>query len=138
MAAPISILPAGTAFTRTVMMLAKHPGQLMDAITEAEHRYRNTPQVAHGLRLTAHLEPAEMKAAVSAGTTAAATWAAPLAQAGVLADFIPLRYSGSVIGRLKAAARAIPFNVKVPRVTAWPTVYWVGEAKAKAHVCRCA
>jgi HK97 family phage major capsid protein/HK97 family phage prohead protease len=91
-----------------------------DAVTYAQNRWGNsTPDVVLAL-----------KAAVAAGTTTDATWAKPLVNPSITADFLPLLRAATIIGKI-AGLRKVPFNVNVPAQTAGGVVSWVGELKPK-------
>jgi HK97 family phage major capsid protein/HK97 family phage prohead protease len=71
------------------------------------------------------------RAAVAAGTTTDATWAAPLVTLqNLTGEFIELLYAASVLNRIPGLTR-VPFNIKVPRETAGAAASWVGEGKPK-------
>lgn len=115
-------LPKGTGFTRYAMALARSKGNLMQALEIAksnEQWMAETPDLETILR-----------AAVAAGTTTDATWAAPLVQYQNLAsEFIEFLRPLTIIGRL--SLRNVPFKVKLPRQTGASSVNWVGEGKVK-------
>lgn len=113
-------LPKGTAFTRYAMALAASKGNLMQAVETARHWEGSTPEVLRVLR-----------AAVAAGTTTDAAWAAPLVDYRTMAEeFIELVRAQTILGRM-AGLRNVPFNVRIPRQTAGATVGWVGEGAPK-------
>lgn len=115
---PITVtrnLPKGTAFTRYTMALAAAKGNLMQAERLAE-RWKDTPEVGMVL-----------KAAVAAGTTSDATWAAPLVQyENMQSEFIELLRPLTILGRLNSLRR-VPFNVRIPRQTGGTSGTFVGE-----------
>jgi HK97 family phage major capsid protein/HK97 family phage prohead protease len=91
-----------------------------NAATYAEQRWNDsTPEVALAL-----------KAAVVAGSTTDATWAKPLVNPSITADFLPLLRAATIIGKI-AGLRKVPFNVNVPAQTTGGVVNWVGELKPK-------
>jgi HK97 family phage major capsid protein/HK97 family phage prohead protease len=113
-------LPKGTAFTRFVMALAQARGNRLEAAEIAKKWHDSTPEVEIVLR-----------AAVAAGTTTDADWAAPLVQYRTMADeFIELLRPATIIGRIPGLRR-VPFNVKIPVQTQGSLVNWVGEAQPK-------
>lgn len=113
-------LPRGTTFTRYAMALASAKGNLMQAAETAKQWAGSTPEVERVLR-----------AAVAAGTTTDAAWAAPLVEYRTMAEeFIELLRPATILGRL-TGVRRVPFNVRIPRQTAGATVGWVGEGAAK-------
>jgi HK97 family phage major capsid protein/HK97 family phage prohead protease len=112
-------LPKGISFTRYACSLAMAKGNVMHA-AEIAKRWQDTPEVERVLR-----------AAVVAGTTTDADWAAPLVDYQVMAsEFIELLRPMTFLGRL-AGLRRVPFMVKIPGQTAGSTVGWVGETKPK-------
>lgn len=114
-----SNLPKGTAFTRYVMAQARAKGNLMQATEIAKQWTDSTPEVELVLR-----------AAVAAGTTTDANWAAPLVQYQDMAsEFIDLLRPATIIGNLNL--RNVPFNVRIPTQTGGSTVGWVGQTKTK-------
>lgn len=114
-----SNLPKGTGFTRYAMALCGAKGNLMQA-AEMAKKWNDTPEVSRIL-----------KAAVEAGTTTDATWAAPLVDYQTLAsEFVDLLRPQTILGRLPSLRR-VPFNVRMPRQTGGGTYAWVGEGKAK-------
>ena len=116
-------LPVGTAFTRYCLALAIARGSRMEALELAKNNQQwhdQTPEVETVL-----------KAVVSAGTTTASTWAAPLVEYTFMAqEFIEFLRPRTIIGRIPGLRR-VPFKVKVPRQTAVASVNWVGEGKPK-------
>lgn len=115
-----SNLPAGTGFTRYVMALAASRGSRMEAMHFAKRWEKDTPEVAMIL-----------KAAVDAGTTTDATWAAPLVVYQNLAsEFIELLRPATIIGKINGFRR-VPFNVTMPTQTSGSTVGWVGQSAPK-------
>lgn len=117
-----SRLPIGTTFARYVMAIANTKGNLRDACEVAKERWHDsTPEVELILR-----------AAVNAGTTTDATWAAPLIPAAqtMQNEFLQLLRPATIIGRM-TGLRRVPFRISVPAQTGGGTYGWVGEAKAK-------
>jgi HK97 family phage major capsid protein len=113
-------LPPGTAFTRYAMALAAAKGNLMQAAESAKQWEGSTPEVTRVL-----------KAAVAAGTTTDAAWAAPLVDYRTMAEeFVELLRPATILGRM-TGFRRVPFNVRIPRQTAGASVGWVGEAQPK-------
>lgn len=110
----------GTAFTRFALAVAMTKGNLMHAERLAEERWKDTPEVSLVL-----------KAAVSAGTTSATTWAAPLVQYTDMAnEFIELLRPRTILGKM-SGVRRVPFNVRISRQTAGVTGSFVGEGAPK-------
>lgn len=115
-----SNLPPGTGFTRYVMALAAAKGSRLEAMQFAKRWERDSPEVGMVL-----------KAAVDAGTTTDATWAAPLVVYNNMAsEFIELLRESTIIGRINGFRR-VPFNVTMPRQTSGSTVGWVGQGAPK-------
>ena len=115
-------LPKGTAFARYAQALMCSKGNLEIAHSMARTRpeWQNTPEVAEVL-----------KAAVAAGTTTDATWAAPLVQYQAMQDeFIEFLRQATIVGRMGGLHR-VPFLIKVPRQTAGASAGWVGEGAPK-------
>lgn len=113
-------LEKGTSFTRYCLAMAMAKGNIMLAERIAEERWKDTPEVALVL-----------KAAVSAGTTTATTWAAPLVQYTDMAgEFIELLRPMTILGKL-TKLRRVPFNIRIPRQTAGVTGSFVGEGQPK-------
>jgi HK97 family phage major capsid protein/HK97 family phage prohead protease len=114
-----SNLPIGTAFVRYAMALARGKGNLMQSL-EVSKAWSDTPQVETVL-----------KAAVAAGTTTGATWAAPLVEYQVMSsEFAELLRPATIMGKI-TGMRNVPFNVKIPRQTAGSSVGWVGQGAPK-------
>jgi HK97 family phage major capsid protein/HK97 family phage prohead protease len=109
----------GTAFTRYVVAQCRAKGNLMQA-AEIAKQWADTPEVEQVL-----------KAAVAAGTTTDATWAAPLVPyQNMTNDFIELLRPETIVGKM-SQLRSVPFNVRIPGQTQGSTVNWVGELGAK-------
>jgi HK97 family phage major capsid protein/HK97 family phage prohead protease len=116
-------VPIGTQFVRAACArLLERTGQLgsgQNAVTYAEERWKDTPEVALYL-----------KAAVAPGTVTDATWAGPLVTQTVAKDFIELLRPATILGKIPGL-RLVPFNCKVPSQSAGGTYGWVGESKPK-------
>ena len=124
---PVSILPKGTAFSRLVMALAASQGDSFRARLIAE-RWKDSPTVGAVLEQWGRKDEWHSKAAVAAGTTTDATWAAPLAAYGVAAEALALERGQSIIAALAPKMRRVPFRTKVPRETGSGTGgAWVAE-----------
>lgn len=112
-------LKPGTRFTRYAMALMKSRGNLPQAY-ELAKAWKDTPEVASVL-----------KAAVDAGTTTDAGWAAELADYRYMAsEFIEFLRPMTIIGRIPGL-RGVPFNIRIPLQDAGSSVNWVGEGCAK-------
>jgi HK97 family phage major capsid protein/HK97 family phage prohead protease len=123
-----SNLPKGTGFTRFAMALAASRGSRYEAIEYAKRWQSSTPEIVDLLKIDAGMLA---KAAVDAGTTTDATWAAPLVVYQNLAnEFIELLRPATILGRIPNLRR-VPFNVQMPRQTSGSTVNWVGQGKPK-------
>ncbi len=113
-------LPKGTAFTRYAIALALGKGNLMQSHEIAKQWEGESPEVATVL-----------KAAVAAGNTTDANWAAPLVEYQTMAsEFAELLRPMTIIGRIPNLRR-VPFNIKIPRQTAGSSASWVGEGASK-------
>jgi len=112
-------VPLGSAFVRRAMALMVCQGNKSEAAEYAQRWNDSTPEVAISL-----------KAAIAAGTTTDATWAAPLVNQTMVNDFIELLRPATILGKVPGL-RNVPFNCKVPMQTAGGTYGWVGEAKPK-------
>jgi len=109
----------GTAFTRYVIAQCRAKGNLMQA-AEIAKQWSDTPEVEQVL-----------KAAVAAGTTTDATWAAPLVPYQQMSnELIELLRPETIVGKM-TQLRNVPFNVRIPGQTQGSTVNWVGETKPK-------
>jgi HK97 family phage major capsid protein len=112
--------PKGTAFARYVQTLAASKGNLMQAAEMAKRYDSSTPEVSLVLR-----------AAVAAGTTTDAAWAAPLVPYQQMTnEFVELLRPATIIGKL-TGLRNVPFNIKMPTQTGGSTVNWVGQGAPK-------
>jgi HK97 family phage major capsid protein len=121
---PVSVLPAGTAFARFVMLQCLRERYGVKAALDEAAKLTNTPQVY--ATLEAHM--LGTKAAVAAGTTSDSTYAAPLAQFGIAQEPLQLLRGASILGALESRMRRIPFRTKVARETGSGTGgAWIGE-----------
>lgn len=122
-------LPKGTGFTRMAMALAASGGSKLEAIEIAKRWENSTPEVVGALK--ASLSGAVEKAAMTAGTTTDADWAAPLVEyQNMASEFIELLRPQTIIGQIQGLRR-VPFNVKMPTQTQGSTINWVGENSPK-------
>jgi HK97 family phage major capsid protein/HK97 family phage prohead protease len=112
-------VPLGMAFVRQAMALMVCHGNKHEAAEYAKRWDDSTPEVSLSL-----------KAAVAPGTVTDATWAAPLVNQTMVADFIALLRPATVLGKIPGL-REVPFNCKIPMQTAGGSYNWVGEAKPK-------
>lgn len=118
-------LDKGIEFARYAMCLGSAKGDLATAFAIAQKRFPNSERI----NLT-------LKAAVEAGTTTDATWAAPLVEYNQFAgDFVEFLRPQTIIGRFGSgsvpALRRIPFNVHVRGQTSGGAGYWVGQGAPK-------
>lgn len=121
---PISLLPAGTSFSRLVMALAHSHGDAYRAQLVAEY-WRDSPEV------TATLESWRIKAAVPAGSTTDSTWASPLALHGISSEALAIMRGLSVVGSLEGRMRRVPLHVNIARETGTGvTGGWVAAGNA--------
>jgi len=114
-----SNVPPGTAFVRAACAKLVCNGNLHEAAEYAKRWDATTPEVALYL-----------KAAIAPGTVTDATWAGPLVNQNIAADFLELLRPATILGKVPGL-RTVPFNCKVPSQTAGGTYGWVGEAKPK-------
>jgi HK97 family phage major capsid protein len=112
----------GIGFARYAMVLAACKGNSYEAAQVARQRYGDQSG-----EIVQMLE----KAAVAAGTTTDATWAAPLVPTTNLTnDFLELLRPATIIGRIPGLRR-VPFNINMPSQTGGGTYSWVGQGSAK-------
>lgn len=114
-----SNVPPGTAFVRAACAKLVCNGNVHEAAEYAKRWDSSTPEVALYL-----------KAAIAPGTTTDATWAGPLVNQAIAAEFIELLRPATILGKIPGL-RTVPFNTKVPAQTAGGTYGWVGESKPK-------
>ncbi len=123
---PVSILPPATSVGRFLQALGAAKGIPDHAREFAEHRWRDSPHVAETFRL---------KAAVPGASASHATWAGPLAAAGVSQEALTWLRGVSIVGQLESKMRKVPFNVRVGRHTSSGTAgSRVAEGQAVAAV----
>ena len=119
----MTVLPKGIGFARYAMTLGAARGNIMQAaeIANSNEQWKTeTPEVVQVLR-----------AAVAAGTTSDATWAAPLVvYQNLQSEFVEYLRPLTIIGRIPGL-RMVPFKIKIPRQTGAAAVNWVGEGRAK-------
>ncbi len=114
----------GIGFARYVMALVACQGNRFEAAQYAKSKFPDgemTRQVSDAL---------QTRAAVAAGTTTNATFAAPLVQTTYLNDFLELLRPATIIGRVPGM-RHVPFNISLPTQTAGGTYSWVGQGVLK-------
>lgn len=112
----------GIIFTRLLgaKYAAYKSNGMISPLEVARNKFGDTPEVE-----------AIMKAAIAAGSTTDTTWASPLVElTNATGEFVDLLRPATIIGRINGFTR-VPFNIKVPRTTADPTAYWVGEGSVK-------
>lgn len=115
-----SSLPPGIRFTRYAMCVASAKGNLMQAEVLSRRFNDTSPEVGMAI-----------KAAVAAGTTQDATWAAPLVQLQEMqSEFVDFLRPMTLLGRIPNIRR-VPFNIKFTRQTAGTTGTFVGEGLPK-------
>jgi HK97 family phage major capsid protein/HK97 family phage prohead protease len=114
-----SNLPKGTHFTRLAMAIAASKGSNSDALLYVK-QFTDTPEVELAL-----------KAAIAAGTTTDANWAAPLVNyTDMASEFIALLYPMTITGQL-TSLRRVPFNIRMAKTASGTSVGWVGQGKPK-------
>jgi hypothetical protein len=96
---PLSMLPAGTAFSRYLMAKALGRGDSFRAQLIAE-QWRDSPQVKACFE-----DELRVKAPVAAGTTSDATFAGPLAVHGIAREALALIRGVSILGALENKLR---------------------------------
>lgn len=127
-------LDPGIALARQAICLVHAKGDPDKAFRFAEKHYPQTENVVKLFKAVSEGANIEQimrtKATVPAGTTADATWAAPLVYANTTSlDFIEWLRPRTLIGQ--AQFRPIPFNVRIPRQTSGGSSRWVGQGKSK-------
>jgi len=116
-----SRLEPGVRFARYAMCIAAAKGNLMQAEMNSRRFMDSSPEVNLAL-----------KAAVAAGTTQDATWAAPLVQLQEMqSEFVEFLRPQTLLGQLEGRLRRVPFNIKFTRQTAGTTGTFVGEGLPK-------
>lgn len=118
-------LPQGVEFARYAACIGAAKGNLMLAHEMAKSRFKDNPRIATVL-----------KAAVAAGTTTDATWAAPLVEYVQFAgDFVEFLRPQTIIGKFGQGGipslRSVPFNINIRGQTSGGSGYWVGQGKPK-------
>jgi HK97 family phage major capsid protein/HK97 family phage prohead protease len=119
-------LEKGIEFAQFAICLGAAKGNLMQAEQIAKSRFGDNEALNISL-----------KAAVNAGTTTDATWAAPLVDTyqRFAGDFVEFLRPQTVIGRFGAngvpSLRRVPFNISIVGQTSGGAGYWVGEGKPK-------
>ena len=92
--------------------------------------WRRSKSPSNGRTSTPEVETV-LRAAVAAGTTTDATWAAPLVVYQQMAgEFIELLRTQTILGRIQGLRR-VPFNISIPVQTAGTMAQWVGELISK-------
>ena len=111
----------GVRMARYAMALLRARGNLNDALSIAQNNkgwMDTTPELATVL-----------KAAVAAGDTTTAGWAAELVYAQNLAnEFIEFLRPQTILGRIPGLTQ-IPFNVRVAGQNAGSSAFWVGQGQ---------
>jgi HK97 family phage prohead protease/HK97 family phage major capsid protein len=115
----------GLGFARYVMSLVACQGNRHEAAEYARATWGEQGEGVALLHRSAH-----ERAAVAAGTTTNATFAAPLVQTNYIAEFLELLRPQTLIGKI-ANLRRVPFNVQMTVQTAGGTYNWVGQGVAK-------
>jgi len=127
-------LEPGIAFARYAMCLTRAKGNHQLAFQLAEKHFPLTESIVRTLKAQSEganlQEMLQIKAAVAAGTTTDATWAAPLVDAQTfMGDFIEYLRPRTLIGQ--AQFRPVPFNVRIAGQTSGGSASWVGQGNAK-------
>jgi HK97 family phage major capsid protein/HK97 family phage prohead protease len=122
-------LPPGIGFARHAMALAVSSGNKYEAAEYAKRTWGDSSdEIVLGIR--EGCVALQQRAAVAPGTTAQATFAAPLVVTNYINDFLDLLRPKTLIGRIQGL-RHVPFNVSMPAQTAGGTYKWVGQGKWK-------
>ena len=112
-------LAPGIKFARYAQCIGASKGNLLQALEISKRWKESSPEIER-----------IMRAAIAVGTTSDPAWAGSLVDYRLMADeFIGLLTPQTIIGQLPL--RKVPFNVRIPRMTAGATAQWVGEGKAK-------
>lgn len=121
-------LEPGIGFARHCMALAVCQGNKYEAAEYAKRTWGDqADEIIVGIRSGGNMQT---RAAVAPGTTAQATFAAPLVIVNYITDFLALLRPLTLIGRIQGM-RHVPFNVSMPAQTAGGTYKWVGQGKLK-------
>lgn len=118
-------LEKGIEFARYAMALGAAKGNLHQALEIAKNRFADSPRVVNVIR-----------AAVAAGTTTDADWAADLVEYNQFAgDFVEFLRPRTILGQFGQngvpTLRAVPFNVNIRAQTSGGSGYWVGQGAPK-------
>lgn len=115
----VSRLAPGIKFARYAQCIGASKGNLLQALEISKRWKDSSPEIER-----------IMRAAIAVGTTSDPAWAGALVEYRTMADeFIGLLTPQTIIGQLPL--RKVPFNVRIPRMTAGASAQWVGEGKAK-------
>lgn len=116
-----SNLPKGTAFIRGAIAILQANGNKMQAVEIAKQWHDSTPEVELWL-----------KAAVAPGSTTDPAWAGALAAMNnIKTEFVDLLRPATILGKVEAQLRRVPFNTSVPNQTAGGVYGWVGQNAPK-------
>ena len=124
---PVSILPTGTSVSRFIIAKALGRGDMWSELQIAE-RWLDCPQVKATLEL-------RTKAAVAAGSTTDATWAAPLSAYGIAAEAITIMRGMLILGALESRMQKAPLHVRLARKPA-PASWEAGSPPGPRFRCR--
>lgn len=120
---PNSNLPKGIAAAREVIAIIRANGDPFRAATIAKGLWGDsTPEV---------WKKFEMKAAVAAGTTTAAAWAGNTIIPDTISEIVELLRAETLIGKMEAKMRKVPFNIRFLTETAGVSAQWVGQGLSK-------
>lgn len=117
----------GHGFARYVMSLIAAGGNRAEA---AEYARSVWGDQGEGVALMHRAAMLGERAAVAAGTTTNATFAAPLVQTNYVNEFLELLRPKTVIGRINNIRR-VPFYTQMTVQTAGGTYSWVGQSVPK-------
>lgn len=131
-------LEKGIEFARYAMCLLAAKGDTSKALRIAKTHYSNQNRLLKTLEFQSNGGDLArvMKAAVEAGTTLDATFAAPLVDYQNFAgDFVEFLRPRTIIGQFGQngvpSLNRIPFNVRIAGQTSGGTAYWTGEGAPK-------
>lgn len=116
----------GIGFARYAMALAACNGNKFEAADYAKRQWGDgADEVVTGLR-----DGLMTRAAVAAGNTTSATWAAPLVPTNFLNEFLEFLRPSTLLGRIPGL-KEVPFRISLPTQTAGGAYGWVGEGASK-------
>lgn len=116
----------GIMMARHAMALLVSNGSKLEAAEYAKRTWGDSAdEIVQGIRTGLMT-----RAAIAPGTTAQATFAAPLVTTNYANEFLELLRPMTLLGRVPGL-RKVPFNTSMPAQTAGGTYKWVGQGKPK-------